>query len=138
MFYSRRSVFKHWHAREPFSLDLHGFSQPVAACAVRHVFTRELGNYLPSDLKIIHGAGHHSKNSEGRLGARIERLLSRELRPPIAFERDERLRCDHEACSWHVNEGCIVVPVHALFKFLVKSKPFESYAITVPAVMAGR
>ena len=28
-------TFSHWHADEPFSLDLHGFTQPTAAAAVR-------------------------------------------------------------------------------------------------------
>lgn len=59
-------TFHHWHADEPFSLDLHGFTQATAVCAVRHVLTNEMGNYIPSDLKIITGQGRHSADGASR------------------------------------------------------------------------
>ena len=68
-----------------------------------------------------------------RLGPRIERLLSSELTPPLPYERQEELRCDREGCSIHTNDGCLVVPVQDLFRWLLETKPFESYCINLPA-----
>lgn len=130
-------AFSHWHASEPFSLDLHGFTPGTAACAVRHVLTRELGNYLPSDLKIITGRGRGSPDGLGKLGPRIERLLSAELSPAVAYEKAERLHCDEQngerQCTVIENDGCLVVRVQELFRYLVDAKPFESYCIKLPA-----
>ena len=58
--------FDHWHKDEAFSIDLHGFTQACAACAVRYVLNHELGNFLPCDLKIITGSGTHSEGGESR------------------------------------------------------------------------
>jgi hypothetical protein len=60
--------------QEPFALDLHGFSEHTAACAVRYVLRYELGNYIQQDLKIVTGRGKHS------LGEPV--LLSRCRAPP--------------------------------------------------------
>jgi len=125
-------AFKHWHADEPFSLDLHGFSQPCAAAAVRYVLQHELGNYIPSDLKIITGRGSHSEDGVSRLQPRIEQLLSQELEPPLKYDFSSRLSCDQSGCSWIANDGCLVVEVHDLFKWLVESKPFQSYYVSIP------
>ena len=126
-------ALSHWHPEEPFSLDLHGFSQPVATAAVRYVLTRELGNYLPSDLKIITGAGRHSPDGSSKLRPRIERLLAEELEPPLLFDHASELRCDETGCETIPNLGCLVVQVHHLFQWLVDSKPFESYYISIPS-----
>jgi len=68
-------TYHHWHDDEPFSLDLHGYTQAAAVCAVRHVLAHELGNYIPADLKIITGQGKHSPEGEGRY-ARARRCAS--------------------------------------------------------------
>ena len=102
----------HWHRGEPFSIDLHGFSVPCAACAVRYVLQHELGNYLPADLKIITGRGMHSEGGEGVIMPRIERLLRHELVPPVPYEKQERLECDSSGCRIIANEGCLVVSSH--------------------------
>ena len=125
-------AFHHWHKDEPFSLDLHGFTCATAACAVRYVLTREVGNYLPSDLKIITGAGRHSEDGNGVLAPRIQRLLEDELSPPLPYELAERLVCDSSGCRVIQNDGCLVVSVQNLFKWLVDAKPFESYYINLP------
>ena len=67
-----------------------------------------------------------------RLGPRIERLLAHELSPPVAFEHAQSLRCDTDGCEVNENDGCLVVRVHELFRWLASIKPFESYCITVP------
>ena len=125
--------FDHWHKDEAFSIDLHGFTQSCAVCAVRHVITHEVGNFIPSDLKIITGAGKHSDGGVSLLGPRIEKLLSRELSPPLAYERAQRLHCDTDGCHVIRNDGCLVVSVQELFKWLVDAKPYESYYINLPA-----
>ena len=124
-------VFNHWHPSEAFSLDLHGFNAAVAACAVRYALLQEVGNFLPSDLKIITGAGRHSENGSSVLGPRIKQLLSSELTPPLPFETQERLDCDETGCRIIKNDGCLVVPVQHLFKWLVDSRPFESYVVNI-------
>ena len=65
--------FDHWHKDEAFSIDLHGFTQACAACAVRYVLNHELGNFLPCDLKIITGSGTHSEGGESRYAAGMHR-----------------------------------------------------------------
>lgn len=126
-------VFSHWHAGEPFSLDLHKFSQATAVSAVRYVLQHELGNYLPADLKIITGWGQHTpEGATPTLLPRIERLLSAELSPPLPYEKQTRLDCDRSGCRVVDNDGCLVVPVQELFKWLVDSRPFETYCINVP------
>ena len=125
-------VFSHWHQGEAFSLDLHGFSQPTAACAVRYALSHEVGNYLPCDLKIITGRGSHSDDGESKLGPRIERLLAHELSPPLPYEVQERLDCEGAECKVIRNDGCLVVPVQDLFQWLVDSRPFESYVVNIP------
>ena len=127
------NVFSHWHDKEPFSLDLHGFSQACATAAVRYVLQQELGNYLPSDLKIITGRGLHSHDGVGRLRERIETLLSEELDPPLPYERSAKLVCDQSGCDWVTNDGCLVVQVQHLFKWLVDSKPYETYYVSIPS-----
>lgn len=129
-------TFSHWHAEEPFSLDLHGFSQPCAASAVRYVLQRELANYIPSDLKIITGRGSHSADGVSRLLPRIEKLLSKELEPPLPYEHASHLVCDEGGCQTIRNKGCLVVEVHELFKWLVDSRPCESYYLSIPATTA--
>lgn len=129
-------VFSHWHAEEPFSLDLHGFSQPTAAMAVRYVLQRELANYLPSDLKIITGRGSHSEDGVSRLLPRIERLLSDELDPPVPFDHAEKLICDATGCKTVRNDGCLVVQVQDLFQWMVHSKQCDSYYVSIPAMAA--
>ena len=68
-----------------------------------------------------------------RLGPRIEKLLAHELTPPLPFERLERLRCDKNGCEIIQNDGCLVVSVDKLFRWLLDAKPFESYCINIPA-----
>lgn len=122
---------------EPFTIDLHLFSRATAVCAVRYVLQYELGNYLPSHLKIITGSGQHSVQGEARLLPRIERLLSKELSPPLPYEKQTRLECDANSCRVINNCGCLVVPVQALFKWLVDLRPFETYYIHVPSAGEG-
>lgn len=50
----------HWREDEPFSIDVHGFSQHSAVCAVRYALRHEIGNFMSADLKIITGLGRHS------------------------------------------------------------------------------
>jgi hypothetical protein len=70
-------VFTHWHAGEPFSLDLHMFSQATAVSAVRYVLQHEVGNFLPADLKIITGWGKHTV--EGSVPTLLPRIESAHL-----------------------------------------------------------
>jgi hypothetical protein len=130
-------VFTHWHAGEPFSLDLHMFSQATAVSAVRYVLQHEVGNFLPADLKIITGWGKHTvEGSVPTLLPRIERLLAQELSPPLPYEKQTSLHCDRDGCRLLENDGCLVVPVHELFRWLVDSRPFETYCINVPSARA--
>lgn len=130
-------VFTHWHAGEPFSLDLHMFSQATAVSAVRYVLQHEVGNFLPADLKIITGWGKHTvEGSVPTLLPRIERLLAKELSPPLPYEKQTSLHCDRDGCRLLENDGCLVVPVHELFRWLVDSRPFETYCINVPSARA--
>lgn len=123
-------IFSHWRKDEPFSIDLHLFSQPCAACAIRHVFQHELSNFLPSDLKIITGAGQHSEGGEPLLLPRIKLLLDE---MGVSFVKQSSLSCDRDGCTVFENVGCIEIPVQDLFKWLVKSRPFETYYINLPA-----
>ena len=50
-------VFSHWHAEEPFSLDLHGFSQPIMAMAVRYRAAARARQLLALGSQDHHGAG---------------------------------------------------------------------------------
>ena len=130
----QEGVFRHWHDDEPFSMDLHRFSQATAVSAVRYVLQHELGNYLPADLKIITGRGAHTPHGKpAALLPRIERLLSVDLKPPLPYEKQTRLDCDGEGrhCRVVDNDGCLVVPVQELFRWLVDSRPFETYCINI-------
>lgn len=48
----------------------------------------------------------------------------------------ERLECDDGECHVILNDGCLVVSVSEIFKWLLDSKPFESYYINIPAEMS--
>ena len=59
--------FSHWRDDEPLTLDLHDMSTAVAATAVRHALSHEVGNYLHADLRIVTGSGKHSPGAAPRL-----------------------------------------------------------------------
>ena len=119
-----------------YSHSLASSLQLSCAAAVRYVLQRELANYLPSDLKIITGRGLHSEDGVSRLLPRIEQLLSQELHPPLPYDHASQLVCDESGCKMIENNGCLVVQVQELFKWLVDSKPCETYYVSIPAMAA--
>lgn len=125
-------AISHWLEEEPFALELHGFSEHMAACAVRYVLRYELGNYIQQDLKIVTGRGKHSRD-EPKVLQRVERLLSEELEPPLPFAMERRLECSSRDCWLNVNAGCIVVEMKDLFEWLLETRSFESYVVKIPA-----
>ena len=125
-------AFSHWRDDAPFALDLHGFSAGAAVCAVRHALRHEVGNFLQHDLKIITGRGRNSPGATPLLLPRVETLLRDELGLRYDFEYEQV--CDEERrdCSVRVNKGCLVVALPTLLEWLMKEKPFEQYAISLP------
>ena len=88
---------------------------------------------MAGDLKIVTGAGRHSKEGKPLLLPRVERLLTDEFGLQFEFEWQQRCSTAKRNCTMHVNTGCIVVPVQELFRYLTQTKPFETYVLTIPA-----
>jgi len=121
----------HWLDDEPLTIDLHGFTQQTAACAVRHVLRHEIGNFMSGDLRIVTGAGRHSEDGVPLLLPRIERVLTDEF--DLAYEHEWQQRCCEETntCALQVNKGCLVVQLQELFRYLTQTKPFEMYVVNL-------
>lgn len=124
-------VISHWLDDEPLTMDLHGFTQQTAACAVRHVLRHEIGNFMSGDLRIVTGAGRHSEDGVPRLLPRIERVLTDEF--DLAYEHEWQQRCCEETrnCTLQVNKGCLVVQLQELFRYLTQTRPFEMYVVNL-------
>ena len=63
---------------------------------------------------------------------RIERLLTEELSPPLPFAMERRLECSSRDCWLKINTGCIVIAMSDLFEWLLETRSFESYVVTIP------
>lgn len=124
-------AISHWLDDEPLTMDLHGFTQQTAACAVRHVLRHEIGNFMSGDLRIVTGAGHHSEDGVPLLLPRVERVLTDEF--DLAYEHEWQQRCCEETrnCTLQVNKGCLVVQLQELFRYLTQTKPFEMYVVNL-------
>lgn len=124
-------AISHWIDKEPLTMDLHGFTQQTAACAVRHVLRHEIGNFMSGDLRIVTGAGHHSDDGVPRLLPRVEAVLTDEF--DLAYEHEWQQRCCEETrvVTLQVNPGCLVVQLQELFRYLTQTKPFEMYVVNL-------
>jgi len=131
----REGAFVHWRDTDPFTIDVHSFNIEVAVCAVRYALQHEIGNYIQDDLKIIasHRASIAEAASKPALLERIEMLLSSELDPPLAFDHECQTRCDQDGCEQSCDQGCLVIQLQELFRWLTCTKPFEAYVVAIPS-----
>ena len=59
-------------------------------------------------------------------------MLRDELKPPLRYTYDSVLVCEGNSCSQTINQGCLVVWLPDLFRWVVATKAYETYVLTVP------
>jgi len=131
----QEGAFNHWRDADPFTIDVHHFNVEVAVCAVRFALQHEIGNYIQDDLKIVarrSGGLREAQRAKPLLLERIERLLSHEFDPPLAFDHECETTCDEEGCEQRFDQGCLVIQLQELFRWLTSTKPFEAYVVAIP------
>ena len=45
---------------------------------------------------------------------------------------ERRLECSSRDCCLKINTGCIVIAMSDLFEWLLETRSFESYVVTIP------